>query len=397
MDKRSTRLEWIEGLRSIACLCIFSHHFFATFYPVIIYGTDTRGASPATLALVQSPLSVVVNGNFWVCVFCIIAGYVASMPRFSTPQETALSFSRLSDSLIKRYLRLTLPAFVISLLVTLLYKGNFFSHLSFSERFDASWAALWYQEDIYTVKSLLVESFARLCFVGSDKYIVSLWTISYLFYGYYASILLAEMSWGKSKRILLVYGFVILCCVVSGLKLCIMSCFPIGTLLAYLSRSSTSGRRPTWHTAVALLMLLLGLFLGAFPTYFKPSNIYRFLDYAFLPTEAYALYHVIGSFLFMAALCQLPSLRHLLSGGLLVRLGKISFSLYLVHIPVILTIGTRTALFLFDHGVETYHLAVLVSLVITLCAVFLLSYAFMRLVEQPCGKLSQKLIESLRA
>lgn len=396
MDKRGTRLNWIEGLRAIACLCIFAHHFYATFYPVTIYGTNTPGASPVTLALVQSPLSVVVNGNFWVCVFCIIAGYVASMSRFSMPQERAPSFSQLSDSLIRRYLRLTLPAFVISLFVTLLYKENCFSHLSFSERFDASWAALWYQEDIYTIKSLLVESFTRLCFVGSDKYIVSLWTISYLFYGYYVSVILAEMSWGKSRRILWVYAFVILSCVISGLKLCIMSCFPIGTLLAYLSCGAASGRKPIWHTAVATLMLLLGLFLGAFPTYFQPSNFYRFLDHSFLPTETYAFYHVIGAFLFMAGLCQLPSLRRLLSDGFLVRLGKISFSLYLVHIPVILTVGTWTVLFLFDRGVENYHLGCLISLAITLPSVLLLSYVFMRYVEKPCNKLSKKLIELLK-
>lgn len=110
MPEQRPLIRWIEGLRAIACLCIFAHHFFSAFYPVTLYGTALADASPQALVLVQSPFSVVLNGNFWVCVFCMIAGFVASCPYFLAPKsEQALS--RFSGSLILRYFRLCLPVF----------------------------------------------------------------------------------------------------------------------------------------------------------------------------------------------------------------------------------------------------------------------------------------------
>ena len=385
------RIGWIDGLRGIACLCIFLHHFFATFYPVSIYGTSMPDCSPMALALVQSPLSVLLNGSFWVCVFCVIAGYVASLPFLEDAKSPDVA--RLSDLLIKRYFRLSLPVFCISAIVLLLYKRHCFTNIAFAEQFGSSWAALWYREDIYTVTSLLAESFLRLCFVGSDKFIVVLWSIWYLFYGYYVSVILAEMSWGKTKRILCLYIFLILCCLLSGLRLCILSCFPIGTLLAYCSRNTDKEHASPLSRVLACLMVVSGLFLGAFPTYFHPNNYYRFFDFSNLPTESFILCHTIGAFLFISGLCQSSFLRKLLSLRPLTYLGRISFGIYLVHIPVLFTIGTWLPLFLSSHGVGQYHLAAAISFLATAFCVLLFSELFSRFIEAPCTRLVNKAVE----
>lgn len=32
------RLRWLDGLRGIACLGVFTHHFILTFFPAMYYG-----------------------------------------------------------------------------------------------------------------------------------------------------------------------------------------------------------------------------------------------------------------------------------------------------------------------------------------------------------------------
>ena len=102
MQTTNDRVLWIDGLRGIACLAIFAHHFGCCFYPVTQYGPKGEMATPLGVALAQSPLGVLLNGNFWVCVFCVIAGFVAARSHFSPPGQDGISLRRFSGQLLNR-------------------------------------------------------------------------------------------------------------------------------------------------------------------------------------------------------------------------------------------------------------------------------------------------------
>ena len=91
MQKTNDRVLWIDGLRGIACLAIFAHHFGCCFYPVTQFGPEGQWATPASVALAQSPLAVFLNGNFWVCVFCVPVS--AAQPVRAEHASAALSSS----------------------------------------------------------------------------------------------------------------------------------------------------------------------------------------------------------------------------------------------------------------------------------------------------------------
>ena len=390
MAKSGNRILWIDGLRGVACLAIFAHHFGCCFSPVTQFGPDAEYASPLSVALAQSPLGVFLNGNFWVCVFCLIAGFVASFGSFSPPERELSSLRRSSGRLLNRYLRLTLPVFVISLAVLLLVKLHLFTNGAFFRRYGIYWASLSYVEDYYTLPSLLRESFLKLCFVGTDKFVMVLWSIRYLFYGYFVSLLLAQMSWGRNRRILWVYLFCSLCCLAGGESLALYACFPVGTALAWLS---AHGQRPS-RPLLALPLMLCGLILGGFPTYFHPTNFYRFLDWG---DAAPWTWHVLGASLLCTGFFLSPALQKLLSRPPFQWLGKLSFSLYLVHVPVLLSVGTGCAVLLSDWGIQSYGLMSALSASVTLAAVLLVSALFWRFVEQPCTRLSRKLLSLLES
>ncbi len=390
MYKTSTRVLWIDGLRGVACLAILAHHFGCCFFPVTQFGPEAEGASALSVSLAQSPLGVLLNGNFWVCVFCTIAAFVASRGSLEPPGSDLSYPLRFSGQLLKRYLRFTLPVFVLSLAVFLLVKLHCFTNAAFFERYGVYWASLSYAEDYYTLPSLLMETFVKLCLVGTDKFVMVLWTLRNLFYGYFASLLLAQMSWGRSRRIVWVYLFFFLLCLAGGESLYLYACFPIGTALAWQEAHGKTGASPL----LSALLILAGLLLGGFPTYFHPTNIYRFLD---LGGNAMGIWHVLGASLLVTGLFLSSGLQRLLSRRLFQWLGKISFSLYLVHVPVLLSVGTGCAVLLSDWGIRSYALMSTVSAAVTLAAVLLISALFRRFVEQPCATLSRWLLRLLEA
>lgn len=121
--EKSKRIYWIDGLKGIACIMIFVHHFFVGFMPASYYGVGAmqHGNDGWEVLLSQNPASVLINGNFWVCVFCVLSGLVQGYKIFSME-----SLDRLPKDMVKRYFRLSLPVFFISLIVYLMMKAKCF-------------------------------------------------------------------------------------------------------------------------------------------------------------------------------------------------------------------------------------------------------------------------------
>ena len=385
MAQERKRLPWIDGLRGLACLAIFAHHFAGCFYPVLLYGTEQDGAGPLGIALAQSPLAVLVNGNFWVCVFFVMAGFVAAWGRFGGERPQSPLYRLLPRQLLHRYLRLTPPVFVVSALVLLMLRLGLMTNLAFAERYGLYWASNWYAEDIYTLRSLFMESFVRLCFVGSEKFVGVLWSVCYLFYGNCLAALLAELSRERAKLLYLLCPLLFAVGLPLGLRWAMYGCFPLGVLLA---RLVWDGRFPSRPIPGALL-ILLGLLLGAYPTFFTPEGAYGLLNTPVLLTEPFAFWHVLGAGMLVTGLCLSPGLQGLLSRRAAQWMGKISFSLYLVHMPVLFSLGTGLFLLLDRPGLQFYPLLTALTLLWLLPAVLLLSALFRRFVELPCARLAK--------
>lgn len=386
MAQARKRVPWIDGLRGLACLAIFAHHFAGCFYPVLLYGSEQAGASAAGVALAQSPLAVLVNGNFWVCVFFVMAGFVAAWGRFGDEGSGSPLVGQLPRQLLHRYLRLTPATFVVSALVLLMLRLHLMTNINFAARYGLYWPSIWYAENIYTVRSLFMESFVKLCFVGSDKFVGVLWSICYLFYGNCLAALLAELG-RKSERLLYpVCSLLFAAGLVLGLRWSMYACFPLGTLLARLVWEGRFCSRPL----PGLLLILLGLALGATPTFFVPDNAYRLLSTPVLLTEGYAFWHVLGAGMLVTGICLAPGLQRLLSRRAPLWMGEISFSLYLIHMPVLFSLGTGLFLLLDRPGMDSYPLLTALTLLGTLPALLLLSALFRRSVELPCTRLANR-------
>lgn len=109
MDEKQ-KILWIDGLKFIACMGVFWSHFLKVY----VLGSEV-GITEIN-HIVRSffnIINVLVNGNFWVCVFCILSGYLAC-------QKSANTFKELMIDLFIRYLRFVVPFAVMAIVVWLI-------------------------------------------------------------------------------------------------------------------------------------------------------------------------------------------------------------------------------------------------------------------------------------
>ena len=134
-------------------------------------------------------------------------------------------------------------------------------------------------------------------------------------------------------------------------------------------------------------MLLAGLFFGSYPVGTVTSNsLYGFLNNGiFLNPKM--IYHIIGAGMIMYFLLNSEGMQKIFSSPVPLFLGKISYSLYLVHFQVICSF--TCILFLVLYPILSYGTALLVSMIVSSILIFPLSYLFYKYVDTTGVKLSK--------
>ena len=76
MEKK--RMDWIDGLKLIACVCVFFSHYQGFFFGAC---RADLGCGSVFKRIMGSSYNIFSNGNFWLCMFCLISGYFACKKR----------------------------------------------------------------------------------------------------------------------------------------------------------------------------------------------------------------------------------------------------------------------------------------------------------------------------
>lgn len=127
---KNVRLKWIDTLKMIGAGGVFLCHFLSGF------SYESRPNA------VDFLLSGIANGEFWVCVFCVLSGYLLSKKRVQSIKE-------LIQVVVARYFRFMLPLLFINTAVWVITKidgfysaqlgqalGNGFLASSFTSSYD---------------------------------------------------------------------------------------------------------------------------------------------------------------------------------------------------------------------------------------------------------------------
>ena len=360
--KNKTRIEWLDGLKGIACILIFIHHFFLAFYPAIHYGNNVPSKLNGIDNLLStSPLSVILNGNFLVALFCIISGIVISVQIMSIKDK-----QKISEVIFKRYFRLMLPLFPIGILVYLMLKFNLFNNVEVANYTNSPWLAQYYNNSISFMETLKL-IFIDTWFYGSDILSNAYWMLSQLFYGTFLSIILSMISWKYNKHTWLIY-LTLAIFLIDGNTLAVS--FILGTLIAWLYKNKLI----ISNRYIGFVSLIIGIFLGGYPSSVIPNNIYSFLNF-----ETYVTWHIVGAFLTIYGIWNCQLLQKILSLNIFQKLGSISYSLYLIHIPLLFSITTFIFIKIINIG---YFYSTLITFILSIVILIIISYFYNKYIEK---------------
>ncbi|SEG68167.1 acyltransferase [Paenibacillus sp. UNC499MF] len=362
------KITYLDGLRGAAALIVVLAHFLQVFLPSMFEARPQVSHFAFDQWIPRTPFNLLFNGNFAVCLFFVLSGFVLSRRFFRYRKRSIVT-----AALLKRYFRLAFPAVCSLLLAYAVMKldWNFYD--------DAREYTRATMPDPYTTApsfaELLEQGFIHTFFGYGMAYNPVLWTMTYELFGSFLVYGLL-LAFGKSR-----FRFV---CYAAGLWLFRDSYylgFVLGMLLSDLSAGA--GRnlialRPGFFPAA---FGLLGLFLGSVPYVGWQGSVYAWLPLSPEGFPGAVTYRTAGAALVLVALLNSRPGQKLFASRPMAYFGKLSFSLYLVHFAVLCSFSCL--LFLRLEGRLSYGLNILVTTLVSLPLVFALAHLMYRLIDMP--------------
>lgn len=311
-----------EGVRGLAALTVFFAHFGLCFFPggfnTLYPGLQTSPAAEGAIeAFLRTPLLTLLwNGNFAVCIFFVLSGFVLSKPYYAGNQ-----IETLRDRYLKRYLRLSIPIAASVLLGYALMRAGLLRSAAAAELSHSDWLKTYWSFSPSFADALRDAAY-RVIFLGEFRFNPPLWTMKIEFIGslitfaFYA--LMPEGSaWRKALHFIIA---IVSVGIFTQREAIFYYAFLLGGQLWSLPRPKGTYK---------YLALGAGLLVSSFQ--YRPG-------FAWLPDPVWwdqkYFYSVLGAFFVLWSLRSGIADRLLAAAPMRV-LGRISFSLYLTHFLVL--------------------------------------------------------------
>lgn len=378
------KIKYLDGLRGIAAFEVVFHHFVLAFYPALFSGPDIITHLPNGVEVFASGsfLNLFWDGNFAVCIFFILSGFVLSHKFFIQKEKEIIRASA-----VKRYFRLALPVAVSIIFAFVLMKLSLFYNQKAGDISGSGWfSSFWvFQPDFF---DSLSQAFIGTFFSNIFEYNKILWTIACEFLGSFLVFAFLAI-FGKVKKRYWAYIFLI-----ALFFQTYYLAFLLGMLLSdIMAHKKMIFRKYDKKKIIRTVLLVVGLFLGSFPSGRDPQGtMYAFMNFLWLSDSA-TLYHILGAFMLMIVLLDSTKMQKFFSFKYFLFLGKISFMMYLLHFIIL---GSLTSyLFLKLQLVMNYQFATFLSFLLSLPVIFWISYVSYKYIDKNTLKFSHFLYKKV--
>lgn len=373
----SKRIEWLDGVKGLACVGVVLHHFLLAFLPATYYGdiSFSKFSNGFDVKMAQSPVAFFINGNYMVALFCLISALVLSLKVMGLQNK-----EEICNIFIKRYPRLMLPIAPVVLLVYLMLRFDWFCHLEIVPLTQSPWLGSYYLEKVgfgRCIESLFVTTW----YANDSTFSNAFWMLGQLLFGSYLAIVLSTFAWRANRKAL---GIIYLFCAVLYVRVNTLHlAFVLGVLLAYCFRE---WKGMFGHTWIGVLCLVIGIFLGGYPSGVQPVNVYRFLNGLPDIILSYQFWHIIGAFFTVYGIWNLSVCQRVLKCNVFQFLGRISYAVYIIHIPLIFS-ASCYIFGKFAAAGSGYLYSVIGTFVLSMVIILLAAYFYNRYVETACEKI----------
>lgn len=351
---------YLDGLRGLAAFIVYLGHTVAWWYgpdTAFEQGFGYHGEySFATLPFVRTMFN---GGSAAVALFFVLSGYVLSIGPLHLLQQGNVEQIRpyLLAGALRRPFRLFLPVAALSLIfvATMHLPFGMAPELQWPKPEPTIWAELrkWIREMGRVMNMWDIHTTSTAWF----PYNPPAWTMAAELKGslcVFSLLGVTTLFVMSSLQRLWLFGFTGICL----LLLCQweIAAFMFGVSTAILdidNRSLLPKSLTDMSPAITQTTLIAGLYLVGQPAGGKdpekssatPGWCYLTLltPSSYLDHEFWRFWPVVGASMILLAITATPHLQHSLSRPIFRYLGRISFSFYLIHIPVTWVVGDRVA------------------------------------------------------
>ncbi|EGG03229.1 uncharacterized protein MELLADRAFT_90230 [Melampsora larici-populina 98AG31] len=404
---------WANGLRGLAAFLVMIHHSIAAFN---LEATVALKDPDGTVHFWQWPiLRAAISSDFLVQVFFVLSGYVLSyrpLYRLSKrPQKVESVHSSLASACLRRIFRLLPPPVTAVMISHIILLGGGFD-MARAKEVCSSWTkdtvprwitSNWREQTLEALKSMVAIWYEERT---KSEYDAVLWTMPEELRGsmYIYLFLLATSSLKRRFRVILALALALVNLLMK--KLSILP-FISGIFMAELHISQSERRGSPINRILVYLgrlaifiTLMIGLFFGSIPGYPTTemkstawsSAMFRVMSRLYSQDEPQvkALYTLMGSTLAVFAISQWSCAKKLLSTRSLQFLGRISFSLYVIHVPLLLS-GGISLVWNFRHSGVSNTLSVFLMLPFWIGTVIIVSLIMTKYIDEKAVTFSHTL------
>lgn len=370
------KLNAAESIRGLASLAVVFSHLSLSFFPGLHRFDEPSESIVWVDWMHNSPFAFWYSGTAAVFIFFVLSAYVLS---FAIYKQRAQLVDKLQDMMYKRYPRLMIPVLCSCMLTWIV-----FNSFHVDSQYTQAWLAEYLAQNIHLGQALYEGSIGSFFFAQSSVNWV-LWTMQIEFFG---SFLLFFLIYLEQKNKHLFFIFSIALPIVSYFiwdedMLLGLSCFVIG-LYIYLYGKHLS-------FPLALILFITALYLAGVH---QSSASYQWLVSIF-GEKSYDYVNFLAGIVLVYSVVMSSKLSDMLDQKVLVLLGKWSFSIYLLHLPLLYLVGVPLLNQLMRWHID-YASTLVFSLVGYMAVLFCSAALFSQYVDQYAIAVSRKCAQGLK-
>lgn len=400
---------YLNGFRGFISFLVFVRHFLLPWFPNLDHGF---GQEAEDNSLFQLPVIRMFYSGPNVPIFLIVSGYIMTLKPVSLSRrgQLPLLYESLASSTFRRALRIfPLPLFSSFIVMLLVQLGLFDypyttlpGHIpTYPQRFDGIFQQLqdWLKFVFYDLTNPWTWS-THLPFV----YGAHLWTIPLQFRcSLVLFVTLLGLLWLRNiSRTIISVGLIVfslfhgrwdVALYLAGMSL---AEYDLGrrqqaTILPSFIRKNGILARCLF-SVTQMIIMGLGLYFSSFPRYRgnSPATGYHLLYFL---TNDYHYWHTYGATLLVCYIGHSQGAQWLFTRSWTQYLGKLSFSLYVVHEPLLHVLGLRTVELCWrltgNNTPARRHLGIAMSFVMTIIVLLWLADLLYTWIDKPSAKMAQ--------
>jgi peptidoglycan/LPS O-acetylase OafA/YrhL len=357
LELKST--SWLDGVRGVAALGVYIFHAMGLWASLVpAWHADTHQNNIFQLPLIRT---IFVSGGAAVAVFFAVSGYVLTYKtlKWMRTGKKDKIYPAVASSMFRRGFRLYLPPVVLTFCEMIATRFGFTPPLNFSFVAEPTLLAQfvdWLKDMHGFINPLYTFQKAMQGIIVHPKYDAVLWTIPIEFWGsfvLYTLLLLLARIPSNRLRMLSVAIYAIFSMQMGSWNI---FCFSSGMLIADFnlgqeeSNTVPSLDRPSRFRLIWTIIFAVSFYAAGFPTLVydeakqNPMPGFEVLR-AIIPMNLAMEDHSrfiwsLSGVALLASISQLP-IKGMFETNFCQYLGKISFSLYLVHEFCLILFGLR--------------------------------------------------------